>query len=68
MFMKKFVVGLALSIILVTLFASLPVNFMKADASTVDHWNDDWLHVSGNKIYDMYGNEVWLTGANWFGF
>lgn len=30
--------------------------------------NDDWLHVEGNKIYDQYGNEVWLTGANWFGF
>ena len=30
--------------------------------------NDDWLHARGNKIYDKYGNEVWLTGANWFGF
>ncbi|WP_027630848.1 cellulase family glycosylhydrolase [Ruminiclostridium cellobioparum] len=30
--------------------------------------NDDWLHCSGDKIYDMNGNEVWLTGANWFGF
>jgi endoglucanase len=30
--------------------------------------NDDWLHCVGNKIYDMNGNEVWLTGANWFGF
>ncbi|MFZ5986648.1 MAG: cellulase family glycosylhydrolase, partial [Bacillota bacterium] len=34
----------------------------------VDTNNDDWLHTKGNKIYDMYGNEVWLTGANWFGF
>jgi len=34
----------------------------------VDTNNDDWLHCRGNKIYDMYGNEVWLTGANWFGF
>ena len=30
--------------------------------------NDDWLHARGNKCSDKYGNEVWLTGANWFGF
>lgn len=30
--------------------------------------NDDWLHVEGNKVVDMNGNQVWLTGANWFGF
>ncbi|MFJ6793973.1 cellulase family glycosylhydrolase [Streptomyces sp. NPDC091268] len=29
---------------------------------------DDWLHTSGNKIVDKNGDEVWLTGANWFGF
>jgi len=29
---------------------------------------DDWLHVSGNKIVDESGKEVWLTGTNWFGF
>ncbi|MFD0317058.1 cellulase family glycosylhydrolase [Streptomyces flavalbus] len=29
---------------------------------------DDWLHTRGNKIVDANGNEVWLTGANWFGF
>jgi len=29
---------------------------------------DDWLHTSGSKILDSNGNEVWLTGANWFGF
>lgn len=28
----------------------------------------DWLHVQGNKIVDEAGTEVWLTGANWFGF
>ncbi|MER5888208.1 cellulase family glycosylhydrolase [Streptomyces sp. NPDC001941] len=28
----------------------------------------DWLHTSGNKIVDADGREVWLTGANWFGF
>ncbi|ASR54546.1 cellulase family glycosylhydrolase [Cellulomonas sp. PSBB021] len=28
----------------------------------------DWLHTQGNKIVDESGKEVWLTGANWFGF
>ena len=29
--------------------------------------NDDYLHTSGSKIYDSYGNEVRLTGIAWFG-
>lgn len=29
---------------------------------------DDWLHTDGHRILDQYGNEVYLTGANWFGF
>lgn len=29
---------------------------------------DDWLHVEGNKVYNAEGNEVWITGCNWFGF
>ena len=37
-------------------------------ASAVDDNNDDWLHAKGSRLYDMNGNEVWLTGANWFGF
>ena len=37
-------------------------------ASAVDDNNDDWLHAEGSRLYDMNGNEVWLTGANWFGF
>ncbi len=37
-------------------------------AKAVDTNNDDWLHCEGSRIYDMNGNEVWLTGANWFGF
>ena len=37
-------------------------------ASAVDDCNDDWLHAEGSRLYDMNGNEVWLTGANWFGF
>ncbi len=37
-------------------------------ANSVDTNNDDWLHAEGSRLYDMNGNEVWLTGANWFGF
>ena len=36
--------------------------------AAIDSSNDDWLYVDGNKIVDMYGNEVWITGCNWFGF
>ncbi|MBQ9894593.1 MAG: cellulase family glycosylhydrolase [Ruminococcus sp.] len=37
-------------------------------ASAADDTCDDWLHAKGSRLYDMNGNEVWLTGANWFGF
>ena len=30
--------------------------------------DDDWLHTDGGKIVDKNGNQVVLTGANWFGF
>ncbi|MBP1592504.1 MAG: cellulase family glycosylhydrolase, partial [Oscillospiraceae bacterium] len=36
--------------------------------AAVDSNNDDWLHAKGSRLYDMNDNEVWLTGANWFGF
>ena len=36
-------------------------------AVAADDTNDDWLHASGSRLYDSQGNEVWLTGANWFG-
>ena len=39
-----------------------------AVANAADTNNDDWLHAEGSRLYDMNGNEVWLTGANWFGF
>ncbi|MBR6243533.1 MAG: cellulase family glycosylhydrolase [Ruminococcus sp.] len=38
-----------------------------ATAYAVDDCHDDWLHTNGSRLYDMNGNEVWLTGANWFG-
>ncbi|MBQ8921351.1 MAG: cellulase family glycosylhydrolase [Oscillospiraceae bacterium] len=36
-------------------------------ASAADDTNDDWLHAEGSRLFDKDGNEVWLTGANWFG-
>ncbi len=47
-----------------------PVVLTQPDISAVavDDNNDDWLHAEGSRLYDMNGNEVWLTGANWFGF
>lgn len=37
-------------------------------AVAADDNNDDWLHAVGSRLYDKNGNEVWITGANWFGF
>lgn len=40
-----------------------------AATSAPDEYHDDWLHVNENaEIVDMYGNPVWLTGCNWFGY
>ncbi|HAM69275.1 MAG TPA: glycoside hydrolase [Ruminococcus sp.] len=36
-------------------------------AAAADDGNDDWLHAKGSRLFDKNGNEVWLTGANWFG-
>lgn len=49
------------------LSASLPAMTASLTAEAVDDTNDDWLHAEGSKLYDMNGNQVWLTGANWFG-
>ncbi len=48
--------------------ASIPAIQTSFNASAVDDNNDDWLHAVGSRLYDSEGNEVWLTGANWFGF
>ncbi|ABX41541.1 glycoside hydrolase family 5 protein [Lachnoclostridium phytofermentans] len=54
---------LIVTIFITTCFFNVGQKVYAADTN-----NDDWLHCVGNKIYDMNGNEVWLTGANWFGF
>ena len=59
---------------IISLFTALAITSticlsgLGANVNAVDSNNDDWLHCKGDKILDMYGNEVWLTGANWFGF
>ncbi|ABN54070.1 MAG TPA: endoglucanase [Hungateiclostridium thermocellum] len=70
--MKKakaiFSLVVALMVLAIFCFAQNTGSTATTAAAAVDSNNDDWLHCKGNKIYDMYGNEVWLTGANWFGF
>ncbi len=41
---------------------------LQLHSTAADDTGDDWLHAVGSRLYDMNGNEVWLTGANWFGF
>ena len=38
------------------------------NVAAADDTNDDWLHCEGSRIFDKDDKEVWLTGANWFGF
>nr|AGS51642.1 endoglucanase [uncultured bacterium contig00017] len=33
-----------------------------------DRQAKDWLYTDGNKIYAANGQEVWITGVNWFGY
>lgn len=63
---SKRIVAFAAALMLSATYSLSTKNVVEVQA--VDTNNDDWLHCKGNKIYDMYGNEVWLTGANWFGF
>lgn len=42
--------------------------FSSPAISTYGTAGDDWLTTDGAKIVDMNGNQVWLTGLNWFGY
>lgn len=48
-----------------TLFLLLGGSFATALESNTG-W--DWLYAEGNRIVDENGQEVWLTGLNWFGY
>lgn len=65
----KKVAGLMLAGVMTASALSLSMPNMTAEmnAAAADDMNDDWLHAEGSRLYDMNGNEVWLTGANWFG-
>lgn len=39
-----------------------------ADMTYAGTVGDDWLTTDGDKIVDMNGTEVWLTGLSWFGY
>ena len=70
--MKKFTSAATalLSAAAMSFTAAAPVVSSTATMSVTaaDTNNDDWLHAKGSHLYDANGNEVWLTGANWFGF
>ena len=62
----------AVSAAALTLTFAVPAASVKRDEqlnvnAAADDCNDDWLHAKGSRLYDKNGNEVWLTGANWFG-
>ncbi|MDE5754989.1 MAG: cellulase family glycosylhydrolase [Oscillospiraceae bacterium] len=64
-FFKKLLAGVSALV----LSAGMTVSgFAGIPACAVDDNNDDWIHAVGSRLYDKDGNEVWITGANWFGF
>ncbi len=70
---KKIVAGISAVAMAGVCFASTSIatevsNVETVEAVTTDDCNDDWLHAEGSRLYDSDGNEVWITGANWFGF
>ncbi len=62
---KKLAAGASALAMAATMAASGLASALPVTA--VDDCNDDWLHAEGSKLYDKDGNQVWLTGANWFG-
>lgn len=66
---KKVIAGLsAVCMMSVCCYSTVyEVSNVNTAEAVVDDCNDDWLHAEGSRLYDMNGNEVWLTGANWFG-
>ncbi len=67
-FKKALMAVVSAGVIAATCLISSASGLSGTTALAVDDCNDDWLHAEGSRLYDMEGNEVWLTGANWFGF
>ena len=67
--LKKLLAGLAATVMLVPTLNGMPDEKTKTTAVAADSNGDDWLHVNDKaQIVDKDGNEVWLTGVNWFGY
>ncbi len=66
--LKKSLAAVAASVIaFIPLYRTAPEK--SVNGAEPDAYHDDWLHVNDNaEIVDMYGNPVWLTGCNWFGY
>lgn len=63
-FIRKLAAPVAAAALLMNSAGSFP-----AVSAAPDEYHDDWLHINENaEIVDMYGNPVWLTGCNWFGY
>lgn len=65
--LRKAMAALLALAALTTTGAATGLSAANAADTTIDDNNDDWLHAVGSRLYDKDGNEVWLTGANWFG-
>ena len=68
--LKKAISGIAAAVMLAVPSASgfSGVKTTETQAAP-DSYHADWLHVNDKaQIVDMNGNEVWLTGINWFGY
>lgn len=63
-FLRKLAGAALTGAMLLNLTAAVPA----AAETKPDAYHDDWLHVENGKVVDMYGNEVWMTGVNWFGY
>jgi aryl-phospho-beta-D-glucosidase BglC (GH1 family) len=72
MFMAKIFKRAASTIAASLMLCTVVTGSISKEAVTTaapDEYHDDWLHVNENaEIVDMYGNPVWLTGCNWFGY
>ena len=68
--LTRLLAGLAATVMLVpTLNNGIPEKKTVKKALAADTSGDDWLHVNDKaQIVDKDGNEVWLTGVNWFGY
>ena len=65
--MAAFAAAAALTVTGAVYYAPTAAPDTLAKVAAADDTGDDWLHAKGSRLYDMNGNEVWLTGANWFG-